>query len=242
MVLQRALYVSLSLQGEKSCPYYMQKGMCRFGVACKFHHPQTHNAQPTSFPFGGSLPVMSLPPATYEAMSRPQALHPQAYSFMVAPPQGWSTFMVCLYIYVWSLLQWRSFSLLFLLWLSAFPSQRPMFQEFVLIWKILCFFFFLFLWCRVVMIWKLSLTPVLKELNVGFLWKLGPVNMEIVANTVIQKKGCYYHHDQISLTLWFSLLDQWVFLVFLFILSTSVELVVTPMTLPLLCSGTTRMW
>nr|VDD14594.1 unnamed protein product [Brassica rapa] len=86
-------------QGEKSCPYYMQKGMCRFGVACKFHHPQTHNAQPTSFPFGGSLPVMSLAPATYEAMSRPQALHPQAYSFMVAPPQGWSTFMVCLYIY-----------------------------------------------------------------------------------------------------------------------------------------------
>ncbi|KAG2308893.1 hypothetical protein Bca4012_082143 [Brassica carinata] len=88
-------------QGEKSCPYYMQKGMCRFGVACKFHHPQTqtHNAQPTSFPsvgfpYAGGLPVMSLPPATYGVMDRPQAPHPQAYlPFMVAPPQGWSTYM-----------------------------------------------------------------------------------------------------------------------------------------------------
>ena len=75
-----------------------------------------------------------------------------------------------------------------------------MFQDFVLIWKILCFFL-IFLWCRVDLIpfmrGKLSLTPVLKELNVGFLWKLGPVNMEMLANTVIQKKGCYYH-QQIS--------------------------------------------
>ena len=153
MVLQRAFYVSLSLQGEKSCPYYMQKGMCRFGVACKFHHPQTHNAQPTSFPFGGSLPVMSLAPATYEAMSRPQALHPQAYSFMVAPPQGWSTFMVCLYIYVWSWLQWRPFFSVGLdvaLW--PFSSQRPMYQRVCLNLKDLVCAFFFFLWCRVVMI------------------------------------------------------------------------------------------
>ncbi|KAF8108789.1 hypothetical protein N665_0104s0104 [Sinapis alba] len=87
-------------QGEKSCPYYMQKGMCRFGVACKFHHPQTrtHNAQPTSFasvgfPYAGGSPVMSLPPATYGVMDRPQVTHPQTYlPFMVAP-QNWSTYM-----------------------------------------------------------------------------------------------------------------------------------------------------
>ncbi|KAJ0259875.1 Zinc finger CCCH domain-containing protein 26 [Hirschfeldia incana] len=88
-------------QGEKSCPYYMQKGMCRFGVACKFNHPQTqtHNVPPTSFPsvglpYASGLPVMSLPSATYGVMDRPQAPHHQAYlPFMVAPPQGWSTYM-----------------------------------------------------------------------------------------------------------------------------------------------------
>ncbi|XP_018433239.1 zinc finger CCCH domain-containing protein 26-like [Raphanus sativus] len=108
-------------QGEKSCPYYMQKGVCRFGVACKFHHPhpnpQPHNGHSSpygmssfpsvGFPYGGGLTMMSLPPATYGvmpppppppanygAMPRPQVPHPQAYMpFMVAPPQGWSTYM-----------------------------------------------------------------------------------------------------------------------------------------------------
>ena len=42
--------------------------------------------------------VMPPPPANYGAMPpRPQVPHPQAYMpFVVPPPQGWSTYMVCL--------------------------------------------------------------------------------------------------------------------------------------------------
>ncbi|VVB07351.1 unnamed protein product [Arabis nemorensis] len=100
-------------QGEKSCPYYMHTGTCRFGVACKFHHPHP-NHQPLNghstygsgfpsvgYPYGGGLPMMSLPPATYGAMPRPQVPQPQAYMpYMVAPSQGlclpsqaWATYM-----------------------------------------------------------------------------------------------------------------------------------------------------
>ncbi|ESQ51883.1 hypothetical protein EUTSA_v10016979mg [Eutrema salsugineum] len=98
-------------QGEKSCPYYMQTGMCKFGVACKFHHPhpQPHNGHSTygmssfpsvGYPYAGGLTMMSLPPATYGVMTPPQVPQSQAYMpFMVAPsqgllpPQGWPTYM-----------------------------------------------------------------------------------------------------------------------------------------------------
>ncbi|CAH2059702.1 unnamed protein product [Thlaspi arvense] len=102
-------------QGEKSCPYYLQTGMCRFGVACKFHHPhpQSHDGHSTygvssfpsvGFPYTSGLTMMSMSPATYGvmpppaatygAMARPQVPLPQAYMpFMVAPPQGWPTYM-----------------------------------------------------------------------------------------------------------------------------------------------------
>ncbi|KFK31098.1 hypothetical protein AALP_AA6G067900 [Arabis alpina] len=100
--------------GEKACPYYMHTGSCRFGVACKFHHPHPNNTQPLNghstyaggypsvgYPYGGGLPMMSLPPATYGAMSRPQVPQPQAYMpYMVAPsqglclpPQAWAPYM-----------------------------------------------------------------------------------------------------------------------------------------------------
>ncbi|XP_010469532.1 PREDICTED: zinc finger CCCH domain-containing protein 26 [Camelina sativa] len=99
-------------QGEKSCPYYMQTGLCRFGVACKFHHPHPqapngHSAYAMSsfppsvgFPYASGMTMMSLPPATYGAMPRPQVPQSQAYMpFMVAPSQGllphqgWATYM-----------------------------------------------------------------------------------------------------------------------------------------------------
>ncbi|CAL9211902.1 unnamed protein product, partial [Musa hybrid cultivar] len=37
---------------EKSCPYYMKAGSCKFGVACKFNHPQPTNVG-TMFPVPG---------------------------------------------------------------------------------------------------------------------------------------------------------------------------------------------
>lgn len=111
-----------SFQGEKSCPYYMQTGLCRFGVACKFHHPHPqpsngHSAYALSsfpsvgFPYASGMTMVSLPPATYGAMARPQVPQSQAYMpFMVAPsqgllpPQGWATYMVSL-IYLCSVLK-----------------------------------------------------------------------------------------------------------------------------------------
>ena len=102
------MFFSRLSQGEKSCPYYMQTGMCKFGVACKFHHPhpQPHNGQSTthgmsSFPYT----MMTLPRATYGVMPPPQVPHPQAYMpFMFAPPQGWSPYMVSLVAQVEALL------------------------------------------------------------------------------------------------------------------------------------------
>ncbi|AEC08763.1 zinc finger nuclease 2 [Arabidopsis thaliana] len=100
-------------QGEKPCPYYMQTGLCRFGVACKFHHPHPHS-QPSNghsayamssfpsvgFPYASGMTMVSLPPATYGAIPRPQVPQSQAYMpYMVAPsqgllpPQGWATYM-----------------------------------------------------------------------------------------------------------------------------------------------------
>ncbi|VVA90030.1 unnamed protein product [Arabis nemorensis] len=95
-------------QGEKPCPYYLRTGTCRFGVACKFHHPHPDNGHSTaygmfSFPssglhYGGGLTMMSLPPATYGTMPRPQV--PQSYvpvmvspSQGLLPPQAWATYM-----------------------------------------------------------------------------------------------------------------------------------------------------
>lgn len=100
-------YFEFLLQGEKPCPYYLRTGTCRFGVACKFHHPQPDNRYSTaygmsSFPSAGlqyasGLTMMS----TYGTLPRRQV--PQSYvPIMVSPsqgllpPQGWAPYMVCL--------------------------------------------------------------------------------------------------------------------------------------------------
>ncbi|KAL4325754.1 hypothetical protein GQ457_11G003440 [Hibiscus cannabinus] len=36
--------IPIPIPDEKSCPYFMRTGSCKFGVACKFHHP--HPASP----------------------------------------------------------------------------------------------------------------------------------------------------------------------------------------------------
>eukprot|EP01018_Ginkgo_biloba_P035281 Gb_17764 [translate_table: standard] len=40
-------------QGEKECPYYMRTGSCKYGVTCKFHHPEPA-AEGTSVPMSDS--------------------------------------------------------------------------------------------------------------------------------------------------------------------------------------------
>lgn len=41
--------------GEPECQYYLRTGDCKFGLACRYHHPQDRVAQPLLSPF--SLPI-----------------------------------------------------------------------------------------------------------------------------------------------------------------------------------------
>ncbi|KAL5983876.1 hypothetical protein ACLOJK_017972 [Asimina triloba] len=66
-------------QGEKECSYYVKTGHCKFGVTCKFHHPQ---------PAGISVPAPA--PAFYPTVQSPSAPSPTQYggvgSWQVARP------------------------------------------------------------------------------------------------------------------------------------------------------------
>lgn len=99
-------------QGENECSYYLKTGQCKFGMTCKFHHPQPSGmsmpsparpfyptVQSSSIPsngqYGGSLtgyrtgrpPLLpgSYPPGAYGPMMFPPG---------VVPIQGWSTYSV----------------------------------------------------------------------------------------------------------------------------------------------------
>lgn len=99
-------------QGENECSYYLKTGQCKFGLTCKFHHPQPNGmslpsparpfyptVQSSSIPsndqYGGSLtsyrtgrpPLLpgSYPPGAYGPMMLPPG---------VVPVQGWSTYSV----------------------------------------------------------------------------------------------------------------------------------------------------
>ena len=114
-------------QDEKPCPYYMRTGSCKFGVACKFHHPQTASPGaglpvngpggsailPSSgVPYAGGLPAWSLPRAPYVSGPR---LQTQSYmpvvvspSQSIIPAHGWSTYMVSEYFFCWVMSIWIS--------------------------------------------------------------------------------------------------------------------------------------
>lgn len=105
-------------QDEKSCPYYMRNGSCKFGVACKFHHPQPASAgaglpvngpvgssilPPSGAPYPGGLPTWPLSRAPY--VSGPRFQGSQSYmpvvvspSQNIVPAPGWSTYMVSEYL------------------------------------------------------------------------------------------------------------------------------------------------
>ncbi|KAF8391606.1 hypothetical protein HHK36_023912 [Tetracentron sinense] len=104
---------------EKSCPYYMRTGSCKFGIDCKFHHPQPgafgavlpvngpaalgsmgSSAPSSGVPYVGGLPAWSLPRTPY--ISVPSIQGPQAYMPVVLSPspgiipgqQGWNAYKV----------------------------------------------------------------------------------------------------------------------------------------------------
>lgn len=112
----------LLFQEEKSCPYYMRTGLCKFGIACKFDHPQPSLAETvlsvpgplqygstglssvnsSGLPYASGFPAWSLPGATY--ISGPPSQGPQTYmpvvlspSQGILPAQGWNTYVVSKY-------------------------------------------------------------------------------------------------------------------------------------------------
>eukprot|EP00252_Welwitschia_mirabilis_P001139 TRINITY_DN11074_c0_g1_i2.p1 TRINITY_DN11074_c0_g1~~TRINITY_DN11074_c0_g1_i2.p1 ORF type:complete len:335 (-),score=76.91 TRINITY_DN11074_c0_g1_i2:374-1378(-) len=94
-------YLGLPLrQGEKECAYYMRTGSCKYGISCKFHHPEptTAGVVPASnYGVAGSpaTPVSSYPPGV---MSWPLTRSPYVpspriqgspgYFSVYFPPQG----------------------------------------------------------------------------------------------------------------------------------------------------------
>ncbi|KAJ8434415.1 hypothetical protein Cgig2_002617 [Carnegiea gigantea] len=53
-------------QGEKECSYYLKTGQCKFGITCKFHHPQ---------PAGMSMPAPA--PLFYPTVQSPSVPVPE---------------------------------------------------------------------------------------------------------------------------------------------------------------------
>lgn len=88
----------------------MRTGSCKYGYACKFHHPQpalAANVLPVLGPVYGSggsaaVPSSGAPSASVSATSVSKATYfassyqvPQSYMPLLLPPsQGWNTYMV----------------------------------------------------------------------------------------------------------------------------------------------------
>lgn len=90
----------------------MRTGSCKFGVACKFHHPQPTSVGPvlpvpghvsfgsmaptvvssSGLPYVGGFPAWSLPRMPY--LSSPQSYPsvPISPSQGIVPAQGWNTY------------------------------------------------------------------------------------------------------------------------------------------------------
>ncbi|KAG6394796.1 hypothetical protein SASPL_145386 [Salvia splendens] len=74
-----------SLQGEKECSYYIRTGQCKFGVTCKFHHPQPAGIQmPTPSAGPGPLagPAIMPTPTLYSTVQSPSVQSSQQYGVL----------------------------------------------------------------------------------------------------------------------------------------------------------------
>lgn len=103
----------LLYQGEKECSYYLKTGQCKFGITCKFHHPQPAGTSlPASAPqFYPPVQSPSVPMAeqyggvsTSLRVARPPLLAssyvqgaygPVLFSPGVVPFSGWNPYSVC---------------------------------------------------------------------------------------------------------------------------------------------------
>lgn len=113
---------AVTCQDEKSCSYYMRTGTCKFGVACKFDHPQPASgaifplalngssaygsplssvAPAPSMPFAGGIAAWPLSNGP-SYMSNPRMQCLPAYMPVIIPPtsgtipgqQGWTNYTV----------------------------------------------------------------------------------------------------------------------------------------------------
>ncbi|KAG6432155.1 hypothetical protein SASPL_103729 [Salvia splendens] len=110
------------LLGEKECSYYVKTGQCKFGVTCKFHHPQLAGIPmpapgPGSFTASAAMPTPAMyptgPSPSHQSsqqygviqgnwqVARPSMLHgsyvPGSYGPMIFPPgvvpvPGWTPY------------------------------------------------------------------------------------------------------------------------------------------------------
>ncbi|KAL9263512.1 Zinc finger CCCH domain-containing protein [Drosera capensis] len=97
-------------QGEMECSYYLKTGQCKFGMTCKFHHPQPAGAslqaaappfyqmvQSPSFPFpqqvaGASASYRVARPPMLPGSYVPRAYGPMILSPGVVPVSGWTSY------------------------------------------------------------------------------------------------------------------------------------------------------
>lgn len=89
------------MQEERSCPYYMKTGYCKFGISCKFNHPQPAATHETVFHVPGSPGYIPLGSSTASSSGLPLAGGIPAWSprpYMSNPPiNGLSSYMPFLY-------------------------------------------------------------------------------------------------------------------------------------------------
>lgn len=107
LVIGRVLNYAIS-QDEKPCSHYVRTGTCKFGVLCKFHHPQPGSVgnpftRPPVYgpsglafiPYAGGVPKSSeftVPEITYA--SNALQVHQAYMPVLLSPSRGWSTYMV----------------------------------------------------------------------------------------------------------------------------------------------------
>ncbi|KAL8195752.1 hypothetical protein R6Q57_025505 [Mikania cordata] len=79
------LKIYLLTQGEKECSYYVKTGLCKFGVTCKFHHPQPAGMipPPPPQPLSGG-PLSAMPTAMYPNVQSPSVVSSQPYGLLAS--------------------------------------------------------------------------------------------------------------------------------------------------------------
>jgi hypothetical protein len=108
------------MQSEKECAYYIRTGQCKFGMTCKFHHPELSNAMvavrgsvyspgqgatsPGQHPYQGTVTNWPLSRSGSFIVSPRWPGH-SSYAQVIVPPglvqvPGWNPYAVCSMSYI----------------------------------------------------------------------------------------------------------------------------------------------